>query len=46
MTAVVCSDFERDQCENVDVPNISESEYKDQNIFNPLRDLYKKVILG
>ncbi|XP_046912236.2 uncharacterized protein LOC124493199 [Dermatophagoides farinae] len=46
MTAVVCSDFERDQCENVEVPAITEAEYKDQNIFNPLRDLYKKVILA
>lgn len=44
MTSVVCADYERDNCKNVDVPTVSTDEYQGKALYEPMRQLYRKVL--
>ncbi|KAH9420189.1 hypothetical protein DERP_011523 [Dermatophagoides pteronyssinus] len=44
MTSIVCADYDRDKCENVEIPPITEAEYKGKSLYEPLRVLYRKVV--
>lgn len=44
MTSIICADFDRDNCQNVEVPSVKDSEYKGKHLYDPMRDLYKKVL--
>lgn len=44
MTSIVCDDYNRDKCENVEIPPITDAEYKGKSLYEPLRVLYRKVV--
>ncbi|OTF72931.1 hypothetical protein BLA29_007273 [Euroglyphus maynei] len=44
MTSIICADFDRDKCENVEIPAITDDEYKGKSLYEPLRVLYRKVV--
>ncbi|KAF7490477.1 hypothetical protein SSS_08366 [Sarcoptes scabiei] len=45
ITSIICADFDKDSCKNVEVPAITDAEYKGKSLYGPMRQLYQKVLV-